>query len=268
VVIGCRDPAAPHTRGGIAKLRRAGVAVEIGVCEREAKRLVADFAKHVSTGLPFVTLKAAVTLDGRIATASGDSKWITGIEARRHAHRLRDQSDAVLVGVGTVLADDPRLDVRHVRGKDPLRVVVDSMLRTPPTAALLGKSGKQGALIFHAQGAPTSRAARLVAAGAELVVVPKRKRGRGLDLTRVLAELGRRGVVRLLVEGGGTMHGALLDEGLADRAAVFVAPRILGDAEGISLAMGKRRGTMTDAATLKDPRSRRFGDDIFIEGEL
>ncbi len=266
VVIGYADPA-PHVPGAIRRLRRAGVEVAVGVRIDEARRRIADFEKHITTGLPFVTLKAAVTLDGRIATRTGDSKWITNEASRKHAHRLRDRSDAVMVGVGTVLADDPRLDVRHLRGKDPLRVVLDSRLRTPPGARLLTVGPKAAApVIFHAPNAPKSRVARLTRAGATLVAVPARKHG--LDLRRVLRELGRRDVVRLLVEGGATVHGALLDGGFVDRAAIFIAPKILGDDEGVPLARGKRRNSIADASSLKTPRFRRFGDDLYIEGEL
>lgn len=265
VVIGCRDPA-PHTRGGVRKLRRAGVEVALGVERERATHLVADFAKHVVTGLPFVTLKAAVTLDGRIATTKGDSKWITGGEARKHAHRLRDRSDAVMVGVGTVLADDPRLNVRDVRGVDPPRVVLDTWLRTPPDAKVVRARAAAPTFIFHGPSAPKARAKRLAAAGVILVQVPRKRSG--LKLEAVLRELGSRGVVRLLVEGGGALHGAFLDQGLADRAAIFVAPKILGDADGISLAMGAARARIGEATTLINPKTRRFGDDLFIEGDL
>ncbi len=263
VVIGARDPA-PHTKGSVRKLRRAGIEVQVGVRREEAQRLIAAFSKHVRTGRPHITLKAAVTLDGRIATTRGDSKWITGPKARRHAHRLRVQSDAVMVGVGTVLADDPLLTVRHVRGRSPLRVVVDGRLRTPPDARLLDDGAPT--LIFHGERAAKARAKKLEKAGAELVAV-RRREGR-LDLTAVLDELGRRDVLRLLVEGGGTLHGALLDAGLADRVAIFVAPLILGAADGVSLAMGGEKDAITEAKRLKSPTMRRFGDDILVEGEL
>jgi diaminohydroxyphosphoribosylaminopyrimidine deaminase/5-amino-6-(5-phosphoribosylamino)uracil reductase len=263
VVIGARDPA-PHTKGSIRKLRRAGIEVQVGVRRTEAERLIADFAKHIGTGKPYVTLKAAVTLDGRIATKSGDSKWITGPKARRHAHRLRHRSDAVMVGVGTVLADDPQLTVRDVRGKSPLRVILDSRLRTPPDARILDEEAPT--LVFHGHRAPRTRAKKLEATGAELVSVSRDRTG--LDLEAVLDSLGARKIVRLLVEGGGTLHGALLDRGLVDSAAIFVAPAILGDAEGIPLAIGASRDSIEEAMRLKFPRMRRFGDDILVEGEL
>jgi diaminohydroxyphosphoribosylaminopyrimidine deaminase/5-amino-6-(5-phosphoribosylamino)uracil reductase len=237
VLIGCRDPA-PHVAGAIERLRSAGVEVEVGLMEQECTALVADFAKHIRTGLPFVTLKAAVTLDGKIATRTGDSKWITGEEARTEAHRMREQSDAILVGVGTVLADDPALTVRHVAGQDPTRVVLDADLRTPADAAVLAQ-------------APASSA-----------------RTRGVDLIEVLSELGKRNVVRLLVEGGSGVHGTFLDLGLADRAEIFIAPRILGDADAITFAAGTGVQSIERAWRLVRTRVRSFGSDWLVSGDF
>ncbi len=263
VVIGCEDRVPGHG-GGAERLRQAGIEVDMGVCRDDAEALVADFYKHALSGLPYVTLKAALTLDGRMATRSGDSRWITGEEARKHAHRLRDRSDAILVGVGTVLADDPELTVRHVRGRDPTRVVLDSLLRTPDEAKLLRGSGSS--LIFHAPEAPERRIAALHAAGAELIAVPRR--GASLDLESVLRELARRDIVRLLVEGGPRVHGALLDAGFADKVALFVAPRLLGDAEALPFATGCARPQMASAFNLKREAWRKLGRDMLIEGTL
>ncbi len=266
VVVGCPDPA-PHVPGATRKLRRAGIDVTVGVERERARALIADFEKHITTGLPFVTLKAAVTLDGRIATRTGDSRWITGERARKEAHRLRDRSDAVLVGVGTLLADDPSLTVRHVRGRDPLRAVVDTRLRTRPDARILTQSSKAATLLFHGPGASAARRRVLDRAGAELVEVPVGPHGH-VDLHAVLRDLGRRGVVRLLVEGGASVHGALLAEGLCDRAAVFVAARILGDPEAVPLACGPRVDRVSEAFRVRDPEVRRLGDDVLIRGDL
>jgi diaminohydroxyphosphoribosylaminopyrimidine deaminase/5-amino-6-(5-phosphoribosylamino)uracil reductase len=265
VVIGCEDRIPGHG-GGADRLRAAGIEVELGVRRAEAEALVADFHKRALLGLPFVTLKAAVTLDGRTATRSGDSRWITGEPARKHVHRMRDRSDAVMVGVKTVLADDPALNVRHVKGRDPIRVVLDSNLHTPENARLLGIVSTAPTWIFHADDAPHDRRDALVRHGAELIAVPRGERG--LDLTAVLRELARRDVMRLLVEGGPTLHGALLDAGLADRAAVFVAPRLLGDAAALPLSIGRPRERMLEALTLRDVTRRSFGDDTLIEGAL
>jgi diaminohydroxyphosphoribosylaminopyrimidine deaminase/5-amino-6-(5-phosphoribosylamino)uracil reductase len=216
--------------------------------------------------LPFVTLKAAVTLDGRIAARSGESKWLTGERARREAHRMRSQSGAVLVGVGTVLADDPELTVRLVRGRDPLRVVLDSELRTPLRAKLVRSARKVPTLIFHGPNAKRARAAQLAKAGVELCAIPRRRSG--LDLRRALQALAERGVTRVLVEGGARVHGALLAAGLVDEAAVFVAPLILGDAKAHPLADTGRNVALGEAWSLRDPKIRALGPDVLVRGSV
>lgn len=266
VVIGCADPK-PHVPGAVAKLEDAGLEVVVGVREVECRALIADFERHISLGLPYATLKAAVTLDGRIAARTGDSRWITGKAARREAHRMRDRADAVLVGVGTVLADDPALTVRHVRGRDPMRVVLDSQLRTSVSSRVVAAGSSGPTLIVHGPGAPMEPRERLASAGARLWEAPLDAEGR-LDLEATLRELARRDVVRLLVEGGARVHGSLLRLGLISRVAVFVAPRILGDAEGIPLADAGPLARIADGWRLPAPEVRRVGDDVLIEGEL
>jgi diaminohydroxyphosphoribosylaminopyrimidine deaminase/5-amino-6-(5-phosphoribosylamino)uracil reductase len=267
VVIGCRDPA-PHVPGAIDRLKAAGVDVDVGLLEQDCTALVADFAKHIKTGRPHVTLKAAVTLDGKIATRTGDSKWITGEAARTEAHRLRDDADAILVGVGTVLADDPALTVRHVAGRDPIRVVLDADLRTPADAAVLGQAGAPGAevLIFHADDADDARSDALRRPGVELI--PVSRHARGVDLSEVLDVLGRRNVVRLLVEGGAQVHGTFLDLGLADRAAIFIAPRVVGDASAISFAAGTGVESIERAWRLVRTEVRTLGSDWLVTGDF
>lgn len=265
VVIGSVDPA-PHVAGAMARLRAAGIEVSAGLLEQDCDALIADFAKHIRTGLPFVTLKAAVTLDGKIATRTGDSKWITGEAARKHVHRLRADQDAILVGVGTVLADDPRLDVRHVSGPDPVRVVLDANLRTPVTARVFSSQSEAPTWIFHAKDADSKRAAALVQAGAELIDVERDQRG--LDLGAVLKVLGRRDIVRLLVEGGARVHGSFLDLRLADRAAIFIAPRFIGDERAVSMAAGLGAESVRDAARLVRARMSAVGEDWLVEGDF
>lgn len=218
-----------------------------------------------STHLPVVTLKAAVTLDGRIAGRGGDSKWITGELARRESHRLRAQHDAVMVGIGTVRADDPELTVRGVRGRDPIRVVIDTNLRTPPKSKLLHHHSKAPTWIVHALDVTSKRIAALP--GVELIGV-KRGRDRRLPLRAVLRALADRGVKTLLCEGGAQLHGALLDAGLVDRAAVFVAPVILGDARAIPLAHGRGQLRIADGYRLRDTKTKRFGDDVLFTGRV
>ncbi len=265
VVIGCRDPA-PHEPGAIDRLKAAGIDVDLGMLEDECAALIADFSKHIRTGMPFVTLKAAITLDGKIATRSGDSKWITGDEARDEAHRLRDRSDAVLVGVGTVLADDPKLTVRRVKGRDPMRVVLDADLRTPSSAALLDRHSAAQTLIAHAPDADEGRVRALREAGAELFAAPRTERG--VDLGPVLEELGRRDVVRLLVEGGARVHGSFVDLGFADRAAVFVAPTIIGDSDAPSFVAGKGVDRIDHGWRLVETDMRALGRDWLLTGKL
>jgi diaminohydroxyphosphoribosylaminopyrimidine deaminase/5-amino-6-(5-phosphoribosylamino)uracil reductase len=215
-----------------------------------------------------VTLKAAVTLDGKIATRSGDSKWITGEEARAEAHRMRDESDAVLVGVGTVLADDPKLTVRHVEGRNPARILLDADLRTPRTAAALNQDegSKAEVLIFHARNADVELRESLRGPGIELI--PVARHARGVDLVEVLKVLGERGLVRLLVEGGAHVHGSFLDLRLADRASIFIAPRIIGDADALSFALGEGVETMEQASHLVGTEIRTFGTDLLISGDF
>lgn len=264
VVVGCADPF-PHVAGSSERLRRGGLEVEVGVLEAEARFLIADFEKHIRTKLPFVVAKAALTLDGKMATRSGSSKWITGIEARTEAHRMRDASDAVMVGIGTVLADDPALTVRLVEGRSPLRVVLDPELGTPLAASVLrGDPGR--ALLFHGPGAPRERRDALARAGAELVETPVE--GGRLALDDVLRELGRRDVVQLLVEGGPTLLSALFEGGLVDRVALFLAPKILGDARAPGLADGLVSTDMARSLRIASPRMTRLGEDLLVVGDL
>lgn len=266
VVVGYADPA-PHVPGASDRMRAAGIEVEVGVLEDACRDLVRDFEKHISTRVPWVVLKAAVTLDGKMATASGSSKWITGEESRREAHRLRAQSDAVVVGLGTVRTDDPRLNVRHVEGPEPARVVLDTRLDMPPEAAMLASAG--GAVfIFHGPEADPARAQRLRERGAELVEVPSSAPDE-LDLRAVLAALGERDMVRLLVEGGPRVHGAFLAAGLADEAAVFVAPRVVGDSAAPGFASGAGRPhDLAEAWQLEGVTTETLGTDVLFRGRV
>lgn len=233
---------------------------------REAQLNARARSKHKQQGLPFVTLKAAVTLDGRTAARSGESKWITGAAARKEAHRMRAQSDAVLVGLGTVLADDPELTVRAVRGPDPVRVVLDSQLRTPLRAKLVRTAKQLRTIIVHAHGAPVQRAKKLAAAGVELIAVRKKRATERLDPTAALRALAARGIVRLLVEGGAQVHAALLAAGLVDFAAIFVAPVFLGDMQAIPMVAGVAARSLPDAFVLVQPEIVRLGDDVLFRG--
>lgn len=223
VYVGTLDPNPLVAGGGVAALRGAGLSVEVGIEGDAAARSISAFRKHIETGRPWVLLKAAVTLDGRIGTTEGHSKWITGPEARADVHRLRAAADAVLVGAGTARADDPRLTVRDVPGEDPRPVLLDARLSLPGDLAAL----RPGALVAHGPDVDRQRAARFTATGAELVEVGVNAHGR-LDLGALLDALGARGVLNLLVEGGGVLHGALLADRLADEACFYIAPKFIG----------------------------------------
>ncbi len=229
VVVALTDPD-PRVNGrGIAMLRAAGIAVDTGLLEHEARALNAGFIRRITQGLPVVTLKLATTLDGRIALASGESRWITGPEARREAHALRDRHDAILVGSGTVLADDPDLTCR-IPGMPRvamLRVVADSRLRTPLTARLVATAREAPSWIVTAPGHPPAARAAYQQHGVEILTVATTREGH-LEPRALLAELAKRGVTRVLCEGGAALAAALLRADLVDRLAWFHAPAIIG----------------------------------------
>ncbi|MEI9993474.1 MAG: bifunctional diaminohydroxyphosphoribosylaminopyrimidine deaminase/5-amino-6-(5-phosphoribosylamino)uracil reductase RibD [Rhizomicrobium sp.] len=259
VVVAGVDPD-PRTNGqGIAKLRAAGVAVEVGVGEAEALPTLAGFFSHIRARRPFVTLKIAQSLDGRTATVSGDSKWITGEGARRHGHLLRARNDAILVGVNTALADDPELTCR-IAGLErcsPLRVVLDTRLRLSEWSKLATTAARTPTLVFTTA---AEGGAKLAACGVEIVRVACDARGRP-DLGAVLGELDGRNVARLLVEGGATVHAAFLDRGFADALEIFTAPMTLGGA-GHSAIDALAALTLEEAPKFTLTSLRKIGGDL------
>lgn len=226
VVIACGDPDPRVNGGGIAKLKAAGISVTTGVAEHEALATLEGFFSHIARARPFVTLKIAQSLDGKTATSSGDSKWITGDAARRFGHLLRARNGAILVGIDTALADDPMLDCRiaSLERHSPLRVVMDTHLRLGVTSRLVQTAHRLPTLVFTTQ---EEGGEALCAKGVEIVRVARDPQGRP-DLGAVLADLSKRSVTRLLVEGGATVHAAFLDGGLADALEIFTAPMALG----------------------------------------
>ncbi|CAN5890550.1 bifunctional diaminohydroxyphosphoribosylaminopyrimidine deaminase/5-amino-6-(5-phosphoribosylamino)uracil reductase RibD [soil metagenome] len=260
VVAAMEDPD-PRTAGkGMAALRDAGIGAESGLLESEARRLNEQYIRHRTIGLPFVTYKAGMSLDGRTAAADGSSQWITSEPARRDAHRLRAQSDAICAGVGTVLADDPRLTVRGIPGaRSPLRVVVDSSARTPAGARVL--SSEAPTMVFTAAGDSHSAVTALKEAGVEVVCVPG-EAGK-VDIADMLRILGDRGIVSLLLEGGATLAGAFAREGLIDRYVFYLAPKLLG-ASGDGAINGWVAGSISGAANLEVSEVKRIGPDLRI----
>jgi diaminohydroxyphosphoribosylaminopyrimidine deaminase/5-amino-6-(5-phosphoribosylamino)uracil reductase len=268
-VVACMaDPDRRVDGKGFGALRGAGVRVRAGALRREARRLNERFLRRARSGMPFVTLKAGMSLDGRIATRAGESKWITSARARAEARRLRGRHDAVMVGVGTVLADDPRLTAPVTRGAaGPVRVVVDGRLRTPPAARLLrGGAAAPETVILTLPGAAARRRARLEAAGALVIEVPGR--GGRIDLRSALRELGRRGVSSVLVEGGSELLGSALDAGVGDALALFVAGRLVGGRGALSAFGGEGVARLREAVGVRDLGLRRLGSDVVVEGRL
>jgi diaminohydroxyphosphoribosylaminopyrimidine deaminase / 5-amino-6-(5-phosphoribosylamino)uracil reductase len=268
-----RDPYPEVNGRGIAQLAGGGVRVEVGLDAEVAVRINAGFFKRIHTGLPEVTAKFAMSLDGRIATHSGHSRWITGPESRREVHRLRDTHDAILVGLGTVLADDPLLTTRLPDEEagaggphHPLRVVVDSLARTPGASAILRPGLPGRTLIATTEHTPFRAAKALQVAGAEVMVLPGRD-GR-VDLEVLLRELGRRGINTVLAEGGSTLHGALFADGLVDQVVSFVAPLIIGGEGAPAPIGGDGVATVHEAPRLRHLEVRRFGQDVAIVGTL
>lgn len=224
VVVAMVDPNPLVAGNGLDMLQQAGIRTDIGLLENEARELNVGFVSRMTCGRPWLRLKIAASLDGKTALGNGVSQWITGPDARRDAHRLRARSCAVLTGIGTVLADDPMLDVRDVETtRQPLRVVVDSGLRMPPAAKML----TQGKTLVLTASADQARAGQLRAAGAEVLALPG---GDGrVDLVRMLDELGKRGLNEITVEAGRGLNGALVQQGLVDEFVVYLAPLLLGD---------------------------------------
>ena len=271
VVCAMADPDRRVSGRGFEKLRTGGVEVSVGLLETEAKALNAAYVKHRETGLPWIVLKTAMTLDGKIATANGDSKWITSPVSRLAVHRqLRDRSDAILTGLGTVLSDDPALTTRLTRksGRNPWRIVVDSRLRTPTSAQVVRLAAEDGrTLIATTAGADPVRQAELEAQGCQ-VLLCKTLNGR-VDLQDLLSRLGTRGdMVGVLVESGGALAASLLAQSLADRWLAFVAPKVAGGDTAPGPVGGFGIARMTDAPFVQFRRVRRCGPDIVIDARF
>ncbi len=263
VVVACTDPNPKVAGQGIEYLRLQGIEVVTGVCEKEAVRLNEKFFTWITKKRPFITLKYAMTLDGKIATADGDSKWITGEEARTLAHRLRRQHDAVLVGIGTVLADDPELTTRLVRGKNPVRVVLDSDLRISLMAAVLNPAAET--LIFTGLFADDVKAEALNALpNVEVVRLPLED-GK-LPIKRVVQDLAQHELTSLLVEGGSAVHGAFFDAGMADRVCAFIAPKLIGGAKALPPVGGRGSELVETGWQLDEVEFVRCGSDIMVTG--
>ena len=265
VFVGTMDPNPQESGLGIAVLRERGVKIFTGILEEACQELNEVYEVFIRQGRPFVWAKVASSLDGRLATARGDARWISGEESRAHVHWMRSRCQAIMVGAGTVNQDDPRLDVRHVAGKNPAVVVVSERLTLARAAQLFSVERGAPIWIYCAEGASPRKASALRARGAEVIFVPRRRAK--FDLLAVLKDLFQRGVYRLLVEGGSTLLGSLLAERLVDRLDVHLAPVILGS-DGIPLFAlhGPRR--VADALRLQGATRKQRGADLCLSGRL
>ncbi|GBF72712.1 bifunctional diaminohydroxyphosphoribosylaminopyrimidine deaminase/5-amino-6-(5-phosphoribosylamino)uracil reductase [Paenibacillus sp. 598K] len=263
VVVAMEDPNPKVAGRGIARLRESGVEVKVGVLGAEARKLNEAFIKYITTGRPFVTLKTASTLDGKIAAKSGDSQWVTGPKAREMVHTLRHQHEGIMVGVGTALADDPLLTTRlSVPALHPVRIVVDSSLRLPVTARLL-QDGATRTYILTTERADPAKIKTLEAAGVKVVASGA---GKHVDLRIAMQRLGQLEVGSILLEGGGRLNGAMLEAALIDKVMLFYAPKIIGGAAApVSFALnGWDR--MADAVQIGQMEVEVVGEDICLTG--
>ena len=269
VVIGMPDPNPMVTGGGANYLAAQGIEVSSGVLEQECREINLSFIKHAATGHPWVIMKAGMSIDGRIAALPGQATMITGKQSLRRVHALRNQVDAILVGIGTALADDPSLTSRLHKsrpGCDPLRVVLDTDLRLPVSSTMLQQDSPAQTWIFCARGADKKRHSRLAAAGAVIKTVPAAARGT-LELKAVLTALGEAQVTSLLVEGGSRVHGSFLESGLVDQLLLFVAPTFIGD-QGAPLATFSSQKKRKCLPQFKLIKTRRYGEDVLLEGRF
>jgi diaminohydroxyphosphoribosylaminopyrimidine deaminase/5-amino-6-(5-phosphoribosylamino)uracil reductase len=268
VVVGCSDPNPRVSGGGADYLRSQGILVEEGILEDKCFRLNEPFIKHVTTGSPLVVAKAAASLDGKIASRLGDSRWISNERSRRFVHRLRHAVDAILVGVGTVISDDPSLTARlpGKKGNNPLRIILDTHLRIPPESRVVSQANEVPTLIASGPEPYQKRKSALEARGVEIVSLPL-ARGR-VSLSALVEHLGNRDITSLLVEGGAEVHGAFFYDNLVDKVYLFFAPKIIGGSSAVPVVGGIGAASVADALPLRDLKLRRFDDDIMIEGYL
>ena len=256
------DPNPKVAGKGLQILRDAGIEVSVGLLEEEAHKLNEVFIKWVTTNRPFVTLKTAMSLDGKIATSTGQSQWITSEASRRRVHELRDIHDAIMVGIGTVLADNPSLTTRIKGGKNPIRIIVDSNARTPLNSNVV-VDNQARTIIAVTANAPTARLVSLTSTGAEVIVAGD---GEQVDLNILMNELAKREITSIFVEGGGTLNFSLLEAGLVDKVYAFIAPKIIGGRDSLTSVEGEGFKNLKDSITLTDIETEMIDNDILITG--
>lgn len=264
IYIAMRDPAPHVDGGGIDELRQAGIDVRVGLLEDDARRLVAPFVQLITKQRPWFHGKWAMTLDGKIASRTGHSQWISNSASRAIVHQLRGRMDGILVGIGTALADDPMLTARPAGPKVATRIILDSMARLPLTSKLVESISEAPVLDVVTQSAPADRIAALQRAGVEVVVLPHSTHGPSLEA--LAQELGRRRMTNMLVEGGEKTLGAFFDEALIDEVHVFIAPKLVGGAHAKSPIGGVGQEQISERPSIEFSSTTSVGDDLYIHG--
>ena len=265
VVVGMADPNPLVAGKGIRRLRRAGIQIDVGLLQEQCRRLNEAYCKYITRRVPFVILKLAASLDGNIATSAGDSRWVTGPEARRYVHELRNGADAVLVGVGTVLADNPRLTCRIPGGRDPWRIVLDGRLRIPLTASVLRARGPQKTIIVAGPRVAIKKVTAIERCGAEVLRFPLRDGV--IPFASVLRELATRGIVSVMIEGGAITAARALRDKVVDKICFFYAPKIIGgDGKAMIAALGIRK--ISHSRQIKNLGVQTLGRDLLVTGYL
>ena len=268
VFVGLRDPNPLVAGKGIRQLKRAGIAVHNGLLNKECRQINEAFVKYIQTGKPFVILKSALSLDGKIATSTGDSQWITGPEARERVHRLRDQVDAILVGAGTVLKDNPRLTTRLKKGKghNPARVILDARAEIPLKAKVFHHAGRDRVIYVTTRKASTVRVNRLERRGVQIQIISE-KNGH-ISLIKLIKILGQMGIASVLLEGGGGINASALKAGIVDKAVLFLAPLIIGGESAPGVVGGPGIKSLKQALKIKNLTVTPVGADWMVEGYL
>jgi diaminohydroxyphosphoribosylaminopyrimidine deaminase/5-amino-6-(5-phosphoribosylamino)uracil reductase len=265
VIIGMQDPNPLNNGKGIEILRQNHIKVEAGFCEDQLRQINESFIKYITKRMPFVTVKVAQSLDGKIATRTGDSKWITSDKSRGYAHRIRSQFDAIMVGVNTVRKDDPRLDSWFSK-KHPIKIIVDSQLSISQDANLF--SGKSQVIVVTLNVRPGQETENRKLLGAKAKILEVKEKDGQINLNDMMKKLARMDITSILVEGGGTLVGSLFDDGLVDKVMFFVSPKIVGGKEAVSSVMGRGIERMDKAIKLKQTKLRRFGEDMLVEAYI
>jgi diaminohydroxyphosphoribosylaminopyrimidine deaminase/5-amino-6-(5-phosphoribosylamino)uracil reductase len=266
-VISIKDPNPIVNGKSIEILKNKGIEVKLGVLEKTASKLNEFFFKYITTSTPFVTLKSGMSLDGKVATKTGESRWVTSDISREYVHQLRNQMDATLVGIETILRDNPRLTTRlkNSKGRDPIRVVIDSLLRIPIRMRIFTQESDAGNIIITTINAPIDRIKKIESSGAKVLFVKPKGKNR-VDMQAMVEELGKLQITSLLIEGGPGINASAIQEGIVDKVIMFIAPIIIGGKIAPSAIQGDGIARLEEAVRIRNIKTKRLGDDLMIEG--